>query len=75
MTGVAPGGALLLVGHLPVDPETGAPSPAAGQVQVTVGAATAALDPDRWTVLVAEDLPRAAAGTGADAVIRARRRP
>lgn len=72
--GVAPGGTLLLVGHLPIDPATGAPSPAAGQVQVTVRAATAALDPSRWEVLVAEDRPRAATGTGADAVIRARRR-
>ena len=31
--GVAPGGTLLLVGHRPIDPETGAPTPAAGQVQ------------------------------------------
>ena len=72
--GVAPGGTLLLVGHLPVDPATGAPSPAAGQVQVTVQQATAALDPEHWEVLVAEDQPRAAAGTGSDAVVRARRR-
>ena len=34
--GVAPGGTLVLVGHQPVDPETGAPTPAAGQVQVSV---------------------------------------
>jgi SAM-dependent methyltransferase len=73
-SGVAPGGTLLLVGHLPVDPATGAPSPAAGQAQVTTEAATAALDPDGWEILVAQDRPRAAAGTGADAVIRARRR-
>jgi SAM-dependent methyltransferase len=72
--GVAPGGTLLLVGHLPVDPATGEASPAAGQVQVTVDAALAVLDPERWEVLVAEDRPRAAAGTGADALIRARRR-
>ena len=34
-SGVAPGGTLLMVGHRPVDPATGAPTPAAGQVQVT----------------------------------------
>jgi SAM-dependent methyltransferase len=74
--GVAPGGTLLLVGQLPVDPATGAPSPAAGQVQVTVDAAVDALDGDEWEIVVAEDRTRAASATGADAVIRAvRRRP
>ncbi len=73
-TGVAPGGTLLLVGHLPIDPITGAATPAAGQVQVTVEAAVAVLDPQRWEVTIAEDRPRAAAGTGFDAVICARRR-
>jgi SAM-dependent methyltransferase len=72
--GVAPGGTLFLVGHLPVDPATGEPSPAAGQVQVTVDEAVGALDPDRWQVVVAEERPRAAAGTGVDAVVRAVRR-
>jgi len=71
--GVAPGGTLLLVGHRPVDPATGAATPAAGQVQVSVETAIAALDDHRWEVDVAEDRPRAAAGTGVDAVIRARR--
>jgi SAM-dependent methyltransferase len=70
---LAPGGVLLLVGHRPVDPATGAPSAAAGQVQVSVDAATAALDPARWEFLVAEDRRRAAAETGVDAVINARR--
>jgi SAM-dependent methyltransferase len=69
--GVAPGGTLLLVGHRPVDPTTGAPTPAAGQVQVSVDTAVAALDPSRWDILVAEDRPREAAGTGVDAVVRA----
>ena len=32
--GVAPGGTLLLVGHRPVNPVTGAPTPAAGQIQI-----------------------------------------
>jgi SAM-dependent methyltransferase len=73
--GVAPGGTLLLVGHLPVDPATGDDSAAAGQVQVTVDTARAALDPQAWELVVAEDRPRATAGTGADAVIQAHRRP
>jgi SAM-dependent methyltransferase len=71
--GVAPGGTLLLVGHRPLDPATGAATPAAGQVQVSVEAAVAALDPRRWGLVVAEERPRAAAGSGVDAVIRARR--
>ena len=70
---VAPGGTLLLVGHRPTDPATGAPTAAAGQVQVSTETATAALDPTHWATLVAEDRPRAAA-TGVDAVIQARRR-
>lgn len=73
-TGVARGGTLLLVGHRPIDPATGAATAAAGQVQVSVEAAVAALDPGRWELVVAEDRPRTVAGTGVDAVIRARRR-
>ncbi len=72
-TGVAPGGALFLVGHRPIDPVTGALTAAAGQVQVSVEAAVAALDRGRWESIVAEDRPRAMAGTGVDAVICARR--
>ena len=60
-TGVAPGGTLLLVGHLPIDPITGGETPAAGQVQVTVDVAVAVLDPRRWELLIAEGRPRAAA--------------
>jgi SAM-dependent methyltransferase len=73
--GVAPGGTLLLVGHRPVDPATGAPTPAAGQVQVSVEEALAALDPGRWEISIAEDRPRQAAGTGVDAVVCAKARP
>ncbi|HET9944472.1 MAG TPA: class I SAM-dependent methyltransferase [Actinomycetes bacterium] len=72
--GVAPGGTLLLVGHRPTDPETGAPTPAAGQVQVSVVEALQALDPAHWQVVVAEERPRSVAGTGVDAVVRAVRR-
>lgn len=71
---VAPGGTLFLVGHRPIDPGTGAPTAAADQVQVSVEAAVAALDPRVWELIVAEERPRAAAGTGVDAVVRARRR-
>jgi 2-polyprenyl-3-methyl-5-hydroxy-6-metoxy-1,4-benzoquinol methylase len=73
-TGVARGGTLFLVGHRPIDPATGAATAAAGQVQVSVEAALAALDPNRWELVVADDRPRPIAGTGVDAVIRARRR-
>lgn len=65
----AVGGNLLLVGHRPVDPATGEATPAAGQSQVSVEAVVAALDPDEWEVIVAEDRPRAAAGEGVDAVV------
>jgi 2-polyprenyl-3-methyl-5-hydroxy-6-metoxy-1,4-benzoquinol methylase len=73
-TGVARGGTLLLVGHRPLDPATGAATAAAGQVQVSVETALDALDAHRWELVVAEDRRRPTAGTGVDAVIRARRR-
>jgi 2-polyprenyl-3-methyl-5-hydroxy-6-metoxy-1,4-benzoquinol methylase len=71
---VAPGGTLFLVGHRPIDPSTGAATAAASQVQVSVEGAVAALDSKLWELVVAEERPRAVAGTGVDAVIRARRR-
>jgi hypothetical protein len=70
--GVARGGTLLLVGHRPIDPATGAATAAAGQVQVSIHTAVAALDPGRWEVILVEDRPRAMVGTGVDAVICAR---
>jgi hypothetical protein len=73
-TGVDRGGTLFLAGHRPNDPATGAATAAAGQVQVSVEDALAALDPDQWELVVADDRPRPMAGTGVDAVIRARRR-
>lgn len=72
--GVAPGGTLFLVGHRPIDPATGAATAAANQVQVSVEAAVAALDTSVWELVTAEERPRAIAGTGVDAVVRARRR-
>lgn len=72
--GVAPGGTLFMLGHQPVDPATGRPSPAVGQVQVTAAGAREALEGPDWDVVVAEERPRAIAGTGVDAVVRAVRR-
>jgi len=72
--GVAPGGTMLLVGHLPIDPVTGAETPAAGQVQVTVEDAVAVLDAPQWELLIIEDRERAVVGSGFDAVICAHRR-
>ena len=72
-SGVAPGGTLFMVGHRPIDPATGKPTAAASQVQVSVESAVAALDPSRWELVAAEERQRAIAGTGVDAVIRARR--
>jgi SAM-dependent methyltransferase len=70
--GVAPGGTLLLAGHPAIDPHTGEPTRAVGQVQVSVDAALAVLDNSRWDILVAEHRPSAQGGSGVDAVIRAR---
>lgn len=72
-SGVARGGTLFMVGHRPIDPATGKPTAAAGQVQVSVESATAALAPNQWELEVAEERTRAVAGTGVDAVILARR--
>ncbi len=72
--GVAPGGSLFLVGHRPIDPSTGTVTAAANQSQVSVEAAVAALDSRMWELVVAEERPRTVAGSGVDAVIRARRR-
>lgn len=72
-TGVAPGRTRFLVGHRPIDPATGTATPAAGQVQASVDEAVAALDPARWGLVVAEERPRAVAGSGVDAVSCARR--
>jgi SAM-dependent methyltransferase len=69
--GVAPGGTLLLVGHRAVDPATGLPSPAAGQVQISVEEALEVLRPPEWRLLLAEEQPRPASGEGVDAMIHA----
>jgi SAM-dependent methyltransferase len=71
--GVAPGGTLFLGGHRPVDPATGVETAAAGQVQISVEDVLCALEPGAWEFVVAEERPRAAAGSGVDAVVSARR--
>ena len=71
--GVAPGGTLLLVGHRPLDPATRTATAAAGQVQVSVEEALAALVAGQGHPIAAEERPRPQAGAGVDAVIRARR--
>jgi threonine dehydratase len=71
---VAAGGTLFMVGHRPTDPIDGSATAAASQTQVSVEAAVAALDAPEWELLLAEERPRPVAGTGVDAVIRARRR-
>jgi len=70
--GVMPGGTLLMVGHRPIDPTTGAKTSAADQNQVSVEAAKTVLAPPEWELKVAEERPRAH-GQGVDAVILARR--
>ena len=72
-SGVAPGGTLFMVGHRPIDPATGQRTAAADQAHVSVEDVTAALDPREWQFLVAEERPRAVAGSGVDAVVLARR--
>jgi len=72
--GVAPGGSLFLVGHQPVDPETGSPTAAADQVQVSLNDARAALSADEWDLVVAEERRRESGPSGVDAVIRALRK-
>jgi hypothetical protein len=58
-----------------VDPATGTPTPAAGQVQVSVDGALDGLGMSDWDVVVAEERQRVATGSGVDAVVRAVCRP
>lgn len=73
---VAPGGTLLVVGHHPSDPHSGAHT-TAPQAHFTAEEAAAALDPGRWDVRVAEARTRSVTGhdgreiTVRDAVLRA----
>jgi SAM-dependent methyltransferase len=82
---VAPGGTLLIVGHL----HTRGPAGASGQreaggppeqVQVTAESVTSLLDPDEWTIVTADEVGRTLrSGSGRtvelhDVVVRASRR-
>ncbi|WP_226963604.1 hypothetical protein [Nostocoides sp. F2B08] len=73
--GVAPGGRLLLVGHQPRDPATGAPTPAAGQRQVSLADVDEWIDDPHWHVELSEERRRPDPTSGVDAVIRVFRHP
>ena len=72
---VAPGGSLLVVGHVASELHTGSP-----ETFFTAGQVAATLDPAAWDVVVCEDRPRTASGPAghelpvADTVLRVRRR-
>lgn len=76
---VAPGGSLLIVGHHPSDLHTTAPRPPASELFFTAGEIAAALDPERWDIVVGEARPRESVDpegrtvTVHDTVLRARR--
>jgi SAM-dependent methyltransferase len=78
---VAPGGVLLIVGHHPLDLETGLRRPSRADLLFTAEDVVGVLDPAEWEILATEARPRTAVGPdGADvpvhdAVLLARRRP
>lgn len=74
-SGVAPGGTLSMVGHQSVDPATGEPTRAAGQHQVSIDEAGAALRGDEWEIVTLENRRRDDQMGGVDAVVRAVRQP
>lgn len=69
--GVAPGGTLFMVGHQSVDPATGKPTRAAGQHQVSIDEAGAALRVGEWEIVTLENRRRDDRMGGVDAVVRA----
>jgi SAM-dependent methyltransferase len=77
---VAPGGVLLIVGHHPLDLQTGLRRPSRADLLFTAEDVVGVLDPAEWEILATEARPRIAAGPdGADvpvhdAVLLARRR-
>lgn len=77
---VAPGGVLLIVGHHPLDLETGLRRPSRADLLFTAEDVVGVLDPAEWEILATEARPRIAVGPdGADvqvhdAVLLARRR-
>ncbi len=75
-TWVAPGGTLLVVGHLH-DPSQTAHSPVPEDAKVTLADITAGFDPSVWRIDTAEEHTRSAPGGAAhtlrDVVVRATR--
>lgn len=67
--GVAPGGRLVLVGHQPIDPDSGQPTPAAGQRQVSLADVDEAFDAAQWRIDLAQERRRPDPTSGVDAVV------
>ena len=78
---VAPGGTLLIVGHLHTPGATGHGHHPPAEASVTLADITAGLDGARWEIVTAEEHLRTVTGTGGhanplhDVVVRAARRP
>ncbi|WP_238432526.1 class I SAM-dependent methyltransferase [Micromonospora tarensis] len=78
---VAPGGTLLIVGHLHAPGATGHEHHPPAEASVTLADITAGLERTRWEVSTAEEHHRPVAGPGGrentlhDVVVRATRRP
>ena len=67
--GVAPGGRFVLVGHQPIDPDTGQPTPAAGQRQVSLADVDETFDSAQWRIDLAQERRRPDPTSGVDAVV------
>ena len=78
---VAPGGTLLIVGHLDTGATSGHGHGPPGSASVTAAAITAGLDADQWVVVTADEPVRSLASRAGsatelhDVVVHARRRP
>ena len=78
---VAPGGTLLIVGHHPSNHQSSTAHPSSPGVHFTAEQIAADLDPDRWTIAVAETRTRSVTAhdghstTLHDTVLRAHKRP
>jgi hypothetical protein len=78
---VAPGGTLLIVGHLHTSGATGHGHHPPAEASVTLTDITAGLDSTRWEIVIAEEHARTVTGPGGqaiplhDVVVRATRRP
>jgi SAM-dependent methyltransferase len=78
---VAPGGTLLIIGHLHTSGATGHGHHPPAEASVTLTDITAGLDSTRWEIVTAEEHARTVTGPGGqaiplhDVVVRATRRP